>query len=181
MILDLRQFESFPAEIVLSGDSSSLTLDFQGLNELKSLEVVVRIQESGEEYFCQGTVNATVNIECSRCLNGFDKEIDSSLDFIACAESLHAKVDEKDVLDTEDYAYFTGGDIQADITDVLRQAIILSLSLKPLCSDDCQGLCSQCGVNLNEQQCSCKTEKIDPRWEGLKKLSEQTNENKEHS
>ncbi len=181
MILDFRQFESFPAEIVLTGDSSSLNLDFQGLNELKSIQVDLHIQESAEEYFCQGTVNAIVNIECSRCLNGFDKEIECSIDFIACAESLHADVDEKDVLDTEDYAYFTGGDIQADISDILRQAIILSLSLKPLCSDDCQGLCSQCGINLNEQECSCVTEKIDPRWEGLKKLSKQTNENKEHS
>ncbi len=181
MILDLTQFESFPAEIVLTGDSSSLNLDFQDLNELKSIQVDVRIQESGEEYFCQGTVKASVNVECSRCLNGFDKEIESTIDFIACAESLHADVDEKDVLDSEDYAYFVGGDIKADISDILRQAIILSLSLKPLCSDDCQGLCSQCGINLNEQSCSCETEQIDPRWESLKELSKQTNENKENS
>ena len=181
MILDLRQFESFPAEIVLNGDSGSVNLDFQGLNELKSIQVDLRIQESGEEYFCQGTVNATVNIECSRCLNGFEKKIKNTIDFIACAESLHADVEEKDVLDSEDYAFFVGGNIQADISDILRQSIILSVSLKPLCADDCQGLCSQCGLNLNEKTCSCETKKIDPRWESLKKLSEQTNENKELS
>ncbi len=179
MILDLRQFESFPAEIVLTGDSGSLNLDFQGLNELKSVKIELRMQESGEEYFCQGTVHASVNVECSRCLTGFDKQFENSVDFIACSESLHA--DEGDVFDSEDYAFFVGGDIQADITDIVRQSIILSLSLKPLCSEDCKGLCAQCGVNLNEQTCSCETEKIDPRWESLKKLSEQTTENKEHS
>lgn len=179
MILDLREFDSFPAETVLTGDSSSLNLDFQGLNELKSLRVDLRIQESGEEYFCQGTVQATVNVECSRCLNGFDKECESSIDFIACTETLHD--DEKDVLDTEDYAYFKDGDLQADISDIVRQAIILSLSLKPLCAEDCKGLCPQCGINLNETTCSCVKEVIDPRWEALKKLSKQTTENKEHS
>ena len=86
MILDLREFDSFPAETVLTGDSSSLNLDYQGLNELKSLRVDLHIQESGEEYFCQGTVQAKVNVECSRCLNGFDREIKNSIDFIACAE-----------------------------------------------------------------------------------------------
>lgn len=181
MILDLREFDSFPAETVLIGDSSSLTLDFQGLNALKSVQVDLRMQESDEEYFCQGTVKAFVNVECSRCLIGFDRKCENSVDFIACAESLHENKDDKDVLDSEDYAFFTGGDLQADISDIVRQAIILSLSLKTLCSEDCKGLCQQCGINLNEQTCSCETEQIDPRWEGLKKLSKQTTENKEHS
>ena len=181
MILDLREFENFPAETALTGDSDSLTLDYQGLNALKSVQVDLRMQESGEEYFCQGTVKATVNFECSRCLNGFDKQVESSVDFIVCAESLHEVKDEKDVLDSEDYAFFTGGELQADISDVVRQAIILSLSLKTLCAEDCKGLCSQCGLNLNEHSCSCETEITDPRWDSLKKLSKQTNENKEHS
>ncbi len=68
MILDLRQFESFPSEIVLNGDSGSFNLDYQGLKSLKSIEVELRIQESGEEYFCQGNVKALVDVECSRCL-----------------------------------------------------------------------------------------------------------------
>lgn len=176
----MREFDSFPAETILSGDSDSLSLDYEGLNDLKSIRVDLCIQESSEEYFCQGTVKASVNIECSRCLNGFDKECENSIDFIVCAESLHAD-EEKDVLDTEDYAYFKGGDLQTDISDILRQAIILSLSLKQLCSEDCKGLCTHCGINLNEQECSCETENIDPRWETLKKLSKQTTENKEHS
>ena len=179
MILDLRQFEFFPAETTMHGGLGSLNLDYQGLNELKSIDVDLRIQESGEEFFCQGTVTATVYAECSRCLNSFDIDCKNSIDFIAKADVVNEE--ENDVLDTEDYAFFQGGDIQADISEILRQAIILSLSLKLLCAEDCKGLCSQCGINFNEQTCTCETEKIDPRWESLKKLSKQTNENKEHS
>lgn len=179
MILDIRQFEYFPAETVLTGETGCLTVDFDEINELKKVRVELKIQQSGEEYFCQGDVKAVLNIECSRCLEGFDLNCEYPVDFIACAEK--PVIEDKDILDAEDYALFSDGDLQADISDILRQALILSLPLKPLCSEECKGLCAQCGTNLNEQTCSCKTEYIDPRWEALQKLTQQTKENKEHS
>ena len=72
--------------------------------------------------------------------------------------------------DNEDYIFFKSSDLQADLSDIVRQAIILAVGMKPLCSEDCRGLCPDCGVNLNKQSCRCASEKIDPRWEGLKKL-----------
>ena len=167
MILDLREFETFPAHKLLIGEPVEL-----------ALEADLRIQKSGEEYFCQGKVNAIVNVECSRCLNGFDLELENETDFIICSEADHAE-DEKEAIDTEDYVYFSGSDIQADISEIVRQTIILSVAMKPLCSEDCKGICPQCGINLNENTCSCETEKIDPRWESLKKLSGSTTEYKE--
>lgn len=180
MILDLREFETFPAQKLLKGEPDAFPLNYQEVNSVKTVEIDIGIQKSGEEYFCQGKVMATINMECCRCLNGFDKEVKNDTDFIICAAKTKAEEEnENDVADDEDYVYFSGSDIQADVSDIVRQAIILALDLKPLCAEDCKGLCPQCGINLNEQQCSCKTEKIDPRWEGLKKLSGQLTENKE--
>jgi uncharacterized protein len=45
--------------------------------------------------------------------------------------------------------------------------------MKPLCEENCAGLCPSCGSNLNDGPCDCKHEAIDPRWEGLQGLSEQ--------
>lgn len=55
------------------------------------------------------------------------------------------------------------------------ESFYLTLPLKKLCDEDCKGLCSECGVNLNSETCSCgKEEKIDPRWEKLAELAKKS-------
>jgi uncharacterized protein len=50
---------------------------------------------------------------------------------------------------------------------VLRQALLLSLPMQPLCKPDCAGLCPICGQDLNQGPCDCVSVEIDPRWEKL--------------
>jgi uncharacterized metal-binding protein YceD (DUF177 family) len=57
-----------------------------------------------------------------------------------------------------------------DLRQPLREQILLTLPMHPLCRPDCKGLCSTCGHNLNEGPCNCSTEEIDPRLADLKKL-----------
>lgn len=59
-----------------------------------------------------------------------------------------------------------------DIGKALNDNIILNLPMKQLCSENCKGLCSKCGKNLNEAQCNCSEDGIDPRMEGLVKYFE---------
>ena len=166
----MRQFDIYPAQTTVTGDPETLALDYQGLNKVIKVSADVRIQKSGEEYFCQALVHAVVSTECSRCLTDFELAVKQDTDFIACSQLTH---DEKagDEPDDEDYVFFTGTDIQADISEIVRQAIILAVDLKPICSEDCLGLCQQCGINLNEESCNCVKETIDPRWEALKNLT----------
>jgi uncharacterized protein len=72
------------------------------------------------------------------------------------------------VIDDEEYVYFQGSDFRVDITEPIRQVLILAVPLKPLCAETCRGLCASCGANLNETGCDCKRDNTDPRWEGLK-------------
>jgi uncharacterized protein len=62
------------------------------------------------------------------------------------------------------------GAITLDISQEIRDTVILGLPSKILCRQDCRGICPQCGVNLNEAECDCKQQTVDPRWEALKKL-----------
>ena len=57
-----------------------------------------------------------------------------------------------------------------DLTEAVRQCALLTSPMKPLCKDDCAGLCPVCGRNLKEQ-CDCRAEAIDPRWSKLAKLA----------
>lgn len=175
MILDLRQLEEFPARMTIEADPEKFSLDYDGVQQVKQVTVDLIVQQTGEEYYCHGTVDAVLDLECARCLVVFEARLQSDIDFFASPEGLHEDEDGA-IQDDEDYAWLQGDSLRADITDVVRQAVILAIDLKPLCDEQCKGLCPQCGCNLNEEDCDCQTERIDPRWEALKKLKEQQND-----
>jgi DUF177 domain-containing protein len=56
------------------------------------------------------------------------------------------------------------------LTPLVREQVLLALTDRPLCREDCRGLCPQCGANLNEKVCGCAVEKLDPRLSVLRAL-----------
>ncbi len=169
MILDLREFETFPAHTVLKSTSEGLRLEYESLVGAKEIECRLDIQKAGEEFYCQGVVSAQAIVTCARCLVDFDARLSNTAGFIVCTQEAYES--KKDAIDDEDYVLLRGSDLRADISDIVRQTIILALSMKPLCSETCKGLCPHCGTNLNERTCGCKVEHVDARWESLKRLS----------
>lgn len=173
MIINLKEFESFPAKKTMIAEPGSIEIDFDSILDVKELTHKLDIHQSNDEYFCLGQIDAVVELECARCLKIFEARIDSKTDFIICAFDKFAK--EKEIIDNEDYVYFEGGSHQADLTPIIQQALILGVSLQPLCDADCKGLCPGCGANLNNGNCRCQKDVIDPRWDELKKLSAHNN------
>lgn len=57
-----------------------------------------------------------------------------------------------------------------DLTEAVRQYLLLAVPMKPLCRNECAGICPNCGKNLNEGSCECPAQEIDPRWSQLTKL-----------
>jgi len=169
VIVDFREFESFPAKKVLVADPEKFSLDFDGIHGVDDVKIDLAIQKSGEEYFCQGEVEAGVTLECARCLTLYKDRLSNSVDFIVCSSAIY-EAHRREALDDEDYVHLDRNQ-RADVTEIVRQAILLAVSLKPLCSEDCLGLCAQCGKNLNDGPCDCKKEVIDERWAALKKLA----------
>lgn len=68
--------------------------------------------------------------------------------------------------DEENDDFLQVADMRLDLDEIVWEDVVLSLPVKYLCSEDCKGLCPQCGKNLNSDQCDCK-KPIDPRLEGL--------------
>jgi uncharacterized protein len=169
MILKMREFEEFPAQVYLHADQGQLKVIYDCVNAVGNIDVQLSIQKSGDEFFCLGELETSVNLICSRCLSNFDAHMRNNLDFIVCSEETHLER-QSEALDDEDYVFIQGAELQADISDIVRQSIILGVGLKPLCSENCQGLCPTCGANRNEQQCDCRPQTIDPRWEALQQL-----------
>lgn len=102
-----------------------------------------------------GSVAVTVEMACSRCLSGYTKELTSNFS-IFYTESAGGSAEEDEVeLGESDLvsAYYSGDEI--DFSDEIAQQVLLELPYKPLCSDDCKGLCPSCGGDLNSATCSC--------------------------
>lgn len=88
-------------------------------------------------------------VRCSRCLKEFKQPIEVR-DFIA-----HCPRTQDDIV---------------DLTPEIRENIILEIPQKPLCREDCKGLCPVCGCDWNERKCKCKQPSADMRWAGLDNL-----------
>jgi uncharacterized protein len=124
----------------------------------------------GEEVLLRGTVNASVQFECDRCLTETVVPVTQSFDLLYLPAHQTRNSHEEHELTEDDLSivYYQGHFINLD--DLVREQIELTLPMTRICKEDCRGLCQQCGANLNEGKCACNVEQVDPRWAVLKEL-----------
>ena len=128
------------------------------------IDLLFNINKIGSEVFLQARINTLVALVCDRCLAEYKYALNEIVN-IVCT------IDNNLITDDEDDIYFISeATHEINIADSIRDALILNIPQKKLCNEKCKGLCAQCGVNLNEKTCNCTSEKIDPRWEALKKI-----------
>jgi uncharacterized protein len=80
------------------------------------------------------------------------------------------RIEAEHEMDDEDLETSYYRDDQIDLSELLREQFYLALPMKPLCRDDCRGLCPECGINLNAGTCTCAPTWEDPRLAALKEL-----------
>ncbi len=148
--------------------------DISGLDEdldvTAPLVGVVRVMRTSEGILVTGRLTTEVLVACRRCLQpvptptaiDLEEEFRPSIDIITGTplpmgddEDEATRIDEHHIL---------------DLTEVVRQELLLSLPVSVLCRADCRGICPQCGQNLNEEACECEPEDGDPRLAELGKL-----------
>jgi len=132
------------------------------------IEVDITTLVTGDEIICQGEVYGTVEIECSRCLDTFDLQVSTRMQFIV--KMLDSSVGLDNGESDDDFEVIPKTQTVFDISQRIKDAIVLNLPVKPLCGDECRGLCPMCGVNLNESECECTPDKADERWDALKDI-----------
>ena len=111
------------------------------------------IYNTQDSFLLEGTIEAVLILTCSRCLEKYE----SSVEIDISEEILKSDMEDRDEL---------------FIDEIIVDNIILSLPIKTLCSDTCKGLCPVCGQNLNDGDCDCEVENIDPRLQKLKDFYE---------
>lgn len=113
---------------------------------------------------------------CSRCLASvlFDVDVRFQEEYVPLVD---ADTGARIYLDEDDEAFRIDAEFWLDLREGLRQYILMSEPLKPLCRDDCGGLCPLCGADLNVGPCKCQPES-DERWDALTGLKQKMDEGK---
>jgi uncharacterized protein len=144
-----------------------------GVPEGAPVELELRLESVMEGVLVTGTARARAEGECVRCLEplGFDLEADfQELFSYPDADDRGRPVAEPgdDAEDDEDRLFVEDGLI--GLEPVLRDAVVLALPMQPVCQEDCQGLCSECGVRLSDDP-DHHHDAVDIRWAALQGLA----------
>lgn len=131
--------------------------------ELVQVNVRSKVDKNEQSVVVTSDVTSIIKLTCDACLESFSGTFEDSYVLLYASD--------KDAMEPDDEVRLISSGTQfIDLTEGLRESILVSLPIRFKCSDNCKGLCDQCGCNLNTSQCSCGKESTDPRWDQLKGL-----------
>jgi uncharacterized protein len=163
MILDISS--------VLSGKSAEEIYEFSykipeeyfqelGVTKMDPISVTARVSSfEKDELSINVSYRASYVTQCSRCLKPVEKSIDNSLEKVIYLKKSGEEFD-------DDKAFISG--MKLNVGLIVAEDILLNMPITTICGEECRGLCSVCGCDLNVTQCDCHKEDIDPRLESLK-------------
>jgi DUF177 domain-containing protein len=169
MQLDLTRFHQGLNHFARTFQPDEVEQDADTYRIVEPVHVDVEIHKDKARFRLAGTVRTRLELACSRCLDPFTLPIDSAFDVqYLPAEAESANEDREVSEDDLDASVYR--DEQIDLDELLREQFYLALPMKPLCREDCAGLCPQCGTNRNTGTCACVSQWEDPRLAPLKRL-----------
>ena len=163
MILDVKRIINTPGgRIPFEFSEDFSDVDFGGVcPAVRPVLVVGQVRNIAGMLRLQMELTTTLSSVCDRCGTPFNQEFRQSYECMLAEELEDEENDEILLLESD----------TVDLSELARETLILNMPTKTLCREDCRGLCSGCGVDLNFESCRCKKE-IDPRFKSLAKLLE---------
>ena len=131
------------------------------------MRVEMEYYRAGTELFFQGQLHASTQEVCARCAEEFTAPSERGFRFVLTPRTVGLADDNLREEDLE-FSVYDGDEV--DLSPLLREQFLLSLPTRPLCREDCRGLCPQCGANLNHTACGCRPQAADPRLAALRAL-----------
>ncbi len=149
----VRLHEIRDSGLMVSGEEDNELLDLEQSPEVGDYGTInyeLRLRLTSDELIVDGRVWADIELECARCGAFFST---------TCINSAFLRA----------YEVKSGSD-EVDISDDLREGVLLQMPTYPVCKESCQGLCPYCGIDLSKSSCRCAEKKSDIRWSALDEL-----------
>lgn len=150
-------------------EAIQIDLDEESARLLEPCRISGELKKGIVQVDVKGSISAKTEIECSRCITPVISTLDFSFKVSYITEEHYTSEKESELHGEDlDVSLYDGEKI--DLTELVREQILLNLPTQIFCQENCKGLCPKCGANLNEKTCNCETKDIDPRWAKLKNL-----------
>jgi len=178
--LDLRpllagdRLLEFDYELPLNTDPTDTASFLYGVSFPSPMKVRGKITNTAGYMRMTLEMSVDYRTECARCLSPVSGCFSLNLEKTVAPKNLLGDLDENKLLD---YAIIEDGFLDMDTP--LLEELEMAFPVRFLCKDDCLGLCSKCGKNLNEGECGCTKVDMDPRFEPLRKLLEEMKKDEE--
>ena len=144
-----------------------------------SIEVTARKGDQPGEYLADGTSNFTADLTCSRCVEPYPFA-NSATFHLRFRPRLEVTLENEEVeIPTEDLDVEFYTERAIPLRDLAAEQVQLAIPMKPLCDENCLGLCPNCGANRNREKCQCEAAVADERWGALHEIREQLAKKKE--
>jgi uncharacterized protein len=168
----MMELSAIPQEGIsqhFTSTGSALGIVDTELNVTRLVETECQFYKVNQEVIVQGSVRSAVHLTCSRCAEEFEQPLRIALDavFLPMHAISSGRAKELEVGEADVYGY---AEPLVDIAEMVRDKLLLSTPLQPLCVVGCKGLCPSCGVNRNTVRCQCAEEKLGSPFEPLKGL-----------
>lgn len=170
MILDVATIREPRQRIERTDEPSAFGQD-EAFRIVAPVALHAELRKDHEKVRLTGRLRTVLELECGRCLEGYALPVDTTFDLrYLPAAAMPSQPGEREVEEDDlDTAFYRDGLI--DLAGLIREQLYLALPMKPLCRDDCRGLCAVCGTNFNTSSCSCANEWEDPRLAPLRALT----------
>ena len=180
LVLDTRELGRRPgAERTVSVTApapADLGIEVLGVPEGSPVRFELRLEAVVEGVLVTGTAKAGPVGECVRCLDRIEPTIDAELcELFVYDDETHRERDRRTAVEDETEDGETSrlhGDL-LDLEPLLRDAVVLALPFQPTCTEDCPGLCVECGARLADEPGHAHEAAVDPRWAALGRLATQ--------
>ncbi len=144
---------------------------FEDLQLAAPLQVKLKLSNTGGSILVKGNIKTKAVLVCSRCASDYEQVLDVPVEELFVSDNADDHRASDDEVCAEDLCVFTYENDEIDLDELFRDNLLSSLPFRPLCSENCKGLCGECGADLNKEPCRCKkSEETDSRWDALKKF-----------
>ncbi len=171
MFLNLSRIRTAHERYEKSYDVEAFASELDTFRVTQPVALAFDIYKDKAHFRLIGQVQTSLELACSRCLEPYTLGVDSSFELRYQPRSSNTGEGEREIEEDDlSTAFYENETI--DLGQLMREQFYLVLPMKPLCRDDCRGLCSICGTNLNRGSCTCAPEWDDPRLAVLKRLKD---------
>jgi uncharacterized protein len=168
-VMDIKQAPGMHKDVPVQIQLDPVEIGGQEIRFDEPFTGRAEIWNSGENLLVRAKLAGEAQVPCSRCLTTFSIGFKVSFDEQFVEGLPDEDDDEAEALEERTVTYYEGDEI--DLTESLRDNVLLELPMKPLCRVDCKGLCPYCGEDKNLVGCDCKeTVDVDPRLVAFKDL-----------